>query len=159
MSAGEIERLSRRYASEISILIGPDKDIPAPDMNTNEKVMSWIMDTYSSQVGHSVPGVVTGKPVEVGGTQGRREETGRGVYYMVCELAKAKGFAVKGCRVVVQGFGNVGSNAARIIAENGGQVVGVSDVSGGIFDPKGLDLKHLRRHCETEPLSTYPKGN
>lgn len=158
MSEGEIERLSRRYASEISILIGPDKDIPAPDMNTNEKIMGWIMDTYSMHQGHSVPGVVTGKPVEIGGTLGRREATGRGVSFIIEELAKVRKFNLKGTRVAVQGFGNVGSNAARILQEAGATIVAVSDESGGVYNPKGLNIDDLRAYNEHEPLSVYPKG-
>ncbi|MBL0350567.1 MAG: Glu/Leu/Phe/Val dehydrogenase [Elusimicrobia bacterium] len=158
LSEGELERLTRRYASEISILIGPDKDIPAPDMNTNEKIMGWIMDTYSSQVGHSVPGVVTGKPVEIGGTLGRREATGRGVFFIVQELARVKNWQLKDLRIAVQGFGNVGSNAARILREAGARIVGISDATGGVADPKGIDIDDARRHSEKETLSTYRKG-
>jgi glutamate dehydrogenase (NAD(P)+) len=158
LSEAELERLSRRFAAEISILIGPDRDIPAPDMNTNERIMSWIMDTYSAQVGHSVPGVVTGKPVEVGGTLGRREATGRGVYYVVEQLAKRKGFPIQGARVAIQGFGNVGANAARIFHQNGGKVVAVSDISGGVYNPKGLDIDEVRRFGTGEPLSGYAKA-
>ena len=158
LSEGELERLTRRYASEISILIGPDKDIPAPDMNTNEKIMGWIMDTYSSQVGHSVPGVVTGKPVEIGGTLGRREATGRGVFFIVQELARVKNWQLKDLRIAVQGFGNVGSNAARILREAGARVVAISDATGGVADPAGVDVDDARRHCEKETLATYRKG-
>lgn len=158
LSEGELERLTRRYASEISILIGPDKDIPAPDMNTNEKIMGWIMDTYSSQVGHSVPGVVTGKPVEIGGTLGRREATGRGVFFIVQELARVKNWQLKDLRIAVQGFGNVGSNAARILREAGARIVGISDATGGVADPNGIDIDDARRHSEKETLSSYRKG-
>lgn len=158
LSEGELERLTRRYASEISILIGPERDIPAPDMNTNEKIMGWIMDTYSAQVGHSVPGVVTGKPVEIGGTEGRREATGRGVAFMIEELARLKGLDLKKSRVAIQGFGNVGSNAARILSELGVPIVAVSDALGGVHNAKGLDIEALRHYAEREPLSTFPKG-
>jgi glutamate dehydrogenase (NAD(P)+) len=158
MSEGELERLTRRYTSEISIIIGPTKDIPAPDVNTNEKVMGWIMDTYSMAEGYSVPGVVTGKPLEIGGSKGRREATGRGVFYMVEELAKRKGVSKDKLRVVVQGFGNVGTNAARILWENGYKVVGVSDVTGGIYDPKGLDIDRVRRAKLDGPLSVCRVG-
>jgi glutamate dehydrogenase (NAD(P)+) len=159
LSEGELERLTRRYASEISILLGPDRDIPAPDMNTNEKIMGWIMDTYSSQVGHSVPGVVTGKPVEIGGTEGRREATGRGVAFIIEELARVKGLSLQKMRVAIQGFGNVGSNAARILSEAGVRVVAVSDALGGVYNAKGLNVEALRHYSEREPLSTFPQGD
>ncbi|MBL0058063.1 MAG: Glu/Leu/Phe/Val dehydrogenase [Elusimicrobia bacterium] len=158
LSEGEIERLTRRYAAEISILIGPDKDIPAPDMNTNEKIMGWIMDTYSVQAGHSVPGVVTGKPLEIGGTVGRREATGRGLYYIVEELCRVKKRELKNLRIAVQGFGNVGANAARILHEAGARIVAISDAEGGTARAEGLDVDDLRRHAETGPLAGYPKG-
>ena len=112
MSIGEIERMTRRYTAEISIIIGPEKDIPAPDVNTNEQIMAWMMDTYSMTVGYSCPGVVTGKPIEVGGSLGRREATGRGVFYVTRELASRDGFDLRKAPIIIQGFGNVGSNAA-----------------------------------------------
>ncbi len=158
LSEGEVERLTRRYAAEISILLGPDKDIPAPDMNTNEKMMGWIMDTYSVQAGHSVPGVVTGKPLEIGGTVGRREATGRGLYYIVEELCRVKKRELKNLRIAVQGFGNVGSNAARILHEAGARIVAISDAEGGTARAEGLDVEDLRLHAEKGPLSGYPKG-
>jgi glutamate dehydrogenase (NAD(P)+) len=158
LSEGELERLTRRYAAEISILIGPDKDIPAPDVNTNEKIMGWIMDTYSSIMGHSVPGVVTGKPVEIGGTQGRREATGRGLFFIVQELARMKGLDVSKLRAAVQGFGNVGSNVARFLHEAGAKVVAVSDADGGVADPKGLDVEALRRFAANVPVAGFPGG-
>ncbi len=145
ISEGELERLTRRYAAEISILISPDKDIPAPDVGTNEKIMGWIMDTYSSIQGHSVPGVVTGKPIEIGGTLGRREATGRGLFFVVQELARMKGLELGKLRVAVQGFGNVGSNVARLLHEAGAKVVAVSDAEGGIANRKGLDIDALCR--------------
>jgi glutamate dehydrogenase (NAD(P)+) len=147
-----------RQAAEISILLGPDKDIPAPDMNTNEKMMGWIMDTYSVQAGHSVPGVVTGKPLEIGGTVGRREATGRGLYYIVEELCRVKKRELKNLRIAVQGFGNVGSNAARILHEAGARIVAISDAEGGTARAEGLDVEDLRLHAEKGPLSGYPKG-
>jgi glutamate dehydrogenase (NAD(P)+) len=159
MSEGELERMTRRYTSEIAIIIGPEKDIPAPDMNTNEKVMGWIMDTYSMHAGYSVPGVVTGKPLEIGGTLGRRDATGRGVYYVVEELARLKKFDLKSCRIAVQGFGNVGGNAARILHDHGCKVVAVSDASGGLANPAGLDIEKLREWCQVKPLVDFKGGD
>ncbi len=159
MSRGEIERMTRRYTAEISIIIGPDKDIPAPDVNTNEEVMAWIMDTYSMTIGYSCPGVVTGKPIEIGGSLGRKEATGRGVFYVTRALALREGFDLRKSTVIVQGFGNVGSNAAAICAGHGTRVVGVSDVGGGLYDPKGLDLHDIMEYRKTnESISTYPKA-
>lgn len=146
MSMGEKERLTRRYTSEIINLIGPDKDIPAPDMYTNEQTMAWIMDTYSINVGHTVPSVVTGKPVSIGGSLGRNEATGRGVAYCVkraCDFIALPGNSPS---VVVQGFGNVGSIAARLLHESGCKIVGVSDVYGGIYNPKGIDIPRLQAY-------------
>ena len=140
LSLSELERMTRRFAAEISVLIGPDRDIPAPDVNTTPQIMAWILDTYSMNAGHSVPGVVTGKPVNVGGSVGRNEATGRGVIFAIQEACRRSGFALEGARVVVQGFGNVGSVAARMAAAAGASVVGVSDVTGGIYNPKGLDM-------------------
>jgi glutamate dehydrogenase (NAD(P)+) len=128
---------------EIIEMIGPDRDIPAPDLGTDEQTMAWIMDTYSAQKGFAVPGVVTGKPIEIGGSLGRREATGRGVMTCASEACRHLGLALAGARVVVQGYGNVGSNAARIAAAQGARVVAVSDVKGGIRDPRGLDLAKL----------------
>ncbi len=143
MSKGELERLTRRYTSEISIIIGPDKDIPAPDVNTNEQIMGWMMDTYSMTIGYSAPGVVTGKPVDIGGSLGRREATGLGVFYVTRELAKARGFDLKGAAVAIQGFGNVGANAAKAFHDRGAKVVGISDVNGGLYNEKGLDVDDI----------------
>ncbi len=143
MSIGEIERMTRRFASEIFSFIGPDKDVPAPDVNTNPQIMSWIMDTYSQMVGYCVPGVVTGKPIEVGGSLGRNDSTGRGVFYIARELAAVKKFDLRKAPIIIQGFGNVGSNAARIFAEHGCKVVGVSDITGGLYNPNGLDIDDI----------------
>ncbi len=143
LSPRELERVTRRYASEIYLCIGPDRDIPAPDMGTNEQIMAWIMDTYSMQRGATVPGVVTSKPVLLGGSLGRVEATGRGVAYVTAEAMAHLGLPLHGARVVIQGFGNVGSIAARSLGEMGGRVVGVSDVLGGIYNPEGLDLPAL----------------
>ncbi len=144
LSPRELERMTRRYASEIHLCIGPDRDIPAPDMGTNEQVMAWIMDTYSMQRGTTVPGVVTSKPVLLGGSLGRVESTGRGVACMTAEAMAHLGLPLSGARVVVQGFGNVGSVAARLLHEMGCRVVAVSDVRGGIYNANGLDLSALQ---------------
>ena len=139
LSAGELENLTRRYTTEIAMIIGPEKDVPAPDMGTDGRIMAWMMDTYSMGKGYSVPGVVTGKPVAIGGTLGRVEATGRGITYVTQEAARAGGMTLDGARVAVQGFGNVGYAAARLLHEAGCRVVAVSDVSGGIYNGNGLD--------------------
>jgi glutamate dehydrogenase (NAD(P)+) len=144
LSNGEKERLTRRYTSEIINLIGPDKDIPAPDMYTNEQTMAWIMDTYSINVGHTVPSVVTGKPVSIGGSLGRNEATGRGVAYCVKRAVEFTELQSNPVSVVVQGFGNVGGVAARLLHDAGFRVIAVSDVYGGVFNPKGLDIPRLQ---------------
>ena len=143
LSKRELEGLTRRYATELSVLIGPEKDIPAPDVNTNAQVMAWIMDTYSMHQGYTVPGVVTGKPISLGGSEGRNEATARGAVYCVQEAARHLGMDLRSSRVVVQGFGNAGSIAALLISELGAKVVGVSDSSGGIRNPNGLDVKSV----------------
>ena len=140
LSDAELEKLTRRYTAEIIEVIGPDRDIPAPDLGTNELVMAWMMDTYSQQKGHTVPGVVTGKPIEIGGSYGRKEATGRGVVTCALEASRLAGFDLKGASIAVQGFGEVGGAAARISAGLGAKVVAVSDVKGGIYDKNGLDL-------------------
>ena len=145
LSQRELEGLTRRFASEISIVIGPEKDIPAPDVGTNDQVMAWIMDTISMHRGYSIPGVVTGKPVGIGGTVGRQEATGRGVSIVVREALKARGRSLEGTTVVVQGFGNVGTHAARLLGEMGCVVLGVSDSSGGFANPSGLDVPDILR--------------
>jgi len=143
LSAGELENLTRRFATEISILIGPDKDIPAPDVGTNARIMAWIMDTYSMNVGYSVPAVVTGKPISVGGTVGRQEATGRGILHIAREHAMREGRALAGRTVAVQGFGNVGWAAARYLEEEGCRIIAASDASGGRYDEGGLDMTEL----------------
>lgn len=143
LSRGELQRLTRRYAAEIFPLIGPDKDVPAPDVGTNAQVMAWIMDTYSQQMGYAVPGVVTGKPLSIGGSLGREEATGRGVVNVTLEAMKHLGLDIAKATVAVQGFGNVGSHTARIMREAGAKVIAVSDKSGGLYNPKGLDLPAL----------------
>ncbi len=145
LSRAELQRITRRYTSEIIEMIGPDTDIPAPDLGTDEQVMAWIMDTYSQQKGHTVPGVVTGKPIEIGGSHGRREATGRGVVTCMLEACREIGLGLNGARVVVQGFGQVGNAAARIAAQHGARLVGLSDVSGGVYAPGGIDLAEVDR--------------
>ncbi|MGD9894883.1 MAG: Glu/Leu/Phe/Val dehydrogenase [Dehalococcoidia bacterium] len=145
LSSAELENLTRRYASELQLIIGPGKDVPAPDMGTDGRVMAWIMDTYSMNVGYVVPGAVTGKPVAIGGTLGRVEATGRGVTYITQEAARARGLSLAGARVAVQGFGNVGYNSARLLREAGCTIVAVSDVTGGVYNKDGLDWEELDR--------------
>jgi glutamate dehydrogenase (NAD(P)+) len=140
LSQKELEALTRRYFTEIEILVGPEKDIPAPDVNTNAQIMAWMMDTYSMHAGYTVPGVVTGKPVSLGGSEGRNEATARGTVYCIVEAARHLGLELDKATVAVQGFGNAGSIAARLISEEGSSVVAVSDSTGGIHDPKGLDI-------------------
>ncbi len=155
MSKSELERLTRRYASEIQIIIGPKADIPAPDVYTDAQTMAWIMDTYSTNVGYSVPGIVTGKPIEIGGSRGRDEATSRGIMYVAQQAARRKGMEMKGAIVAVQGFGNVGWNAARLLAsETGCKIVAVSDSNGGVHDPNGVDpvlvMEHKKRTGSVE---------
>ena len=139
MSKGELERLTRRYLSEIIPIIGPEKDIPAPDINTNPQVMAWMMDTFSMDVGYSVPGVVTGKPLNIGGSLGRDTATARGVMFTIFSAAKKLGFDPLIERFVIQGYGNVGANLAHLLSGEGCKIVAVSDIEGGIYDPQGLD--------------------
>ncbi len=146
LSLAELERMTRRYASEILPLIGPERDIPAPDMNTNEEIMSWIMDTYSQNKGYSVPGVVTGKPVSIGGSRGRAGATSRGVMYMVFSTLKSLGLPVDEVSVAIQGYGKVGGHAAQLLHDAGCRVVAVSDVDGGLYREKGLDPEAINRH-------------
>ena len=148
LSRGELERLTRRYATELSILVGPKSDIPAPDVGTNDQVMAWMMDTYSMHRGYSVPGVVTGKPVGIGGSAGRQEATGRGVMIIARRVAHDRGVPFAGSSVVVQGFGNVGATAARLMHGEGCVIVGLSDVYGGIYNPRGLDPAAVARHVK-----------
>src|SRR5215208_498865 len=139
MSLRELERMTRRYATEIAVLIGPESDIPAPDVNTNAQTMAWIMDTISMHQGYSVPGVVTGKPIAIGGSEGRADATGRGVVYCIQEAAKTRRQELRDARVAVQGFGNVGEASARLLAELGCRIVALSDSSGGIYRADGID--------------------
>jgi len=160
LTAGELERLTRRYASEIDIVIGPNIDIPAPDVGTDARVMAWIMDTYSMHRDYSVPGVVTGKPVEIGGSLGRYEATGRGVLYIAMEACRTRGISLQGATVAVQGFGNVGSVAARLLAQAGAKVVAVSDSRGGVYNPNGLDIGSLYDHRRSGGLlASHPNSD
>jgi glutamate dehydrogenase (NAD(P)+) len=143
MSLRELEALTRRYIAEIIEAIGPEKDVPAPDVNTHEQVMAWVMDTYSMHVGHTETAVVTGKPLEMGGSLGRREATGRGVMIVARESAKHVGISIKGARVAIQGFGNVGSVSATLLSELGAQIIAITDWKGGVYNPKGLDIEKL----------------
>jgi len=148
MSRHELEALTRRYTAEIMLFIGPDLDIPAPDLGTDEQTMAWMMDTYSMTQGRSVPGVVTGKPLIVGGSAGRREATGRGIVYVLYQAFHSLGDELKGKTVVVQGFGNVGGTAARILWRDGAVIQGVSDYKGGVWNSQGLDIRLLEEHVK-----------
>ena len=157
LSIGELERVTRRFTQEIIPFIGPQMDIPAPDVGTNEQTMAWIMDTYSIHMGHSVPGVVTGKPVNLGGSLGRREATGRGVGYLVGRAMDSLGLAAKDSTVVVQGYGNVGSVAAKSLAKHGAKIIAVSDADGGIYNEKGFELNALDAYVEKHrTVAGYP---
>ena len=148
MSKRELEALTRRYIAEIVDAIGPEKDVPAPDVNTNEQIMAWVMDTYSMHVGHTTTSVVTGKPVELGGSMGRREATGRGVMIATREAARHVGIDVTSARVAVQGFGNVGSVSAELLARQGARIVAVTDWKGGVYNDSGIDIARLLAHVQ-----------
>ena len=154
MSAAELEKLTRRYTSGIINMLGPDSDVPAPDVNTNERVMAWVMDTYSMHVGHTVTAVVTGKPVELGGSLGRREATGRGCMIVTKEALKHLGMPVKGTTVAIQGFGNVGSVAAQLLAREGCKIVAIGDRSASLYNANGIDvddaIAHVKKHRSLE---------
>jgi glutamate dehydrogenase (NAD(P)+) len=159
MSDREIEKVTRRYTSAIIDTLGPESDVPAPDVNTNERVMAWIMDTYSMHKRHTVTGVVTGKPIAMGGSLGRKDATGRGCLVVTLAALARKKMTVKGATVAVQGFGNVGSTAARLMSEAGMKVIAVSDKSGGIYDPKGIDIAACLKWVGNRKfLDSYPKG-
>ena len=143
MSLGELERMTRRYTSEIIEFIGPEKDVPAPDVNTNEQTMAWIMDTYSMHMRQTVTSVVTGKPLTLGGSRGRTEATGRGVMVACDESLRYLKMPLDGCRVIIQGCGNVGSNAARLMMEHGYKIVGIAEKDGGLYNPNGVDVHQL----------------
>jgi len=160
LSDGELERLTRRYTTELILLLGPERDIPAPDLGTDERIMAWMMDTYSMNVGYSVPGVVTGKPVNIGGSRGRREAPGRSVAICVEEAAARLGIRLEDARVVVQGFGKVGSVVALLLYSLGCKIVAVSDVKGGIYNPQGLNPVKLMSHKrQTKTVSDYKEGD
>ncbi|MFH0793656.1 MAG: Glu/Leu/Phe/Val dehydrogenase [bacterium] len=146
MSSGELERMTRRFVQEIMLIIGPKVDVMAPDLGTNEQVMAWIMDTYCMHVGYTVPEIVTGKPVEIGGTYGRKEATGRGVVYCIEDAAALCNLKIEGARVVIQGFGNVGSVAAYELEKRGAKVIGISDISAAFYDKDGLNLEQVTRY-------------
>ncbi|MFO0707495.1 MAG: Glu/Leu/Phe/Val dehydrogenase [Nitrospira sp.] len=150
LSRAELQRLTRRYAAEIFPLIGPDKDIPAPDVGTDAQVMAWMMDTYSQQVGYAVPGVVTGKPLSIGGSLGREEATGRGVVCVTLEALRHLNLSIHDATVAVQGFGNVGAHTALIMQQEGARVIAVSDVTGGLYNPNGLNVRELLDRYKTK---------
>ncbi len=147
-SQAELERITRRYTSEIGVIIGPNKDIPAPDVNTNAQTMAWMMDTYSMNEGGTATGVVTGKPISLGGSLGRVEATGRGVYVVGCEAARDAGISINGARIVIQGFGNVGGTAARLFHEAGAKVIAVQDHTGSIHNANGLDIPAIQAYAQ-----------
>jgi glutamate dehydrogenase (NAD(P)+) len=149
MSQGELERMTRRYTAELIEFIGPEKDVPAPDMGTDEQTMAWIMDTYSMHSRQTVTAVVTGKPVNIGGSRGRREATGRGISVVCDEALKFLGMPIAGCRVIVQGFGNVGANSAKILADKGYTVIGIAEFDGGLYNADGIDVTALLAHRKT----------
>ena len=160
LSRGELERVTRRYTSEIGIIIGPNTDIPAPDVNTNEQIMAWMMDTYSMNQGQTATGVVTGKPISLGGSLGRREATGRGVFVVGCEAARRIGFDIEGARIAVQGFGNVGGIAARLFQEAGAKVVAVQDHTGSLYKSTGIDAVALLEHvAKTGGVGGFPEAD
>ncbi len=148
LSQGELERITRRYTAEIVEFIGPEKDVPAPDMNTNEQTMAWIMDTYSMHMRQTVTSVVTGKPITMGGSRGRREATGRGIRVVCVEALRYLNMPVEGCRVVIQGFGNVGSNAAHLLMDVGCKIVGIAEYDGGLYNANGIDIHALVEYRE-----------
>ncbi|GIV16036.1 MAG: glutamate dehydrogenase [Armatimonadota bacterium] len=160
LSLKELERLTRRYTTEISVIIGPESDIPAPDVGTDPQVMAWIMDTYSMHKGYTVPAVVTGKPIAVGGSEGRMEATGRGLVMIASRCSQMLNIPLQGARVVIQGFGNVGSTAAKFFHEAGAKVIAVSDALNAVYNPRGLDVPVLLKHCVRREgtLPQYAEG-
>ena len=159
MSMGELERMTRRYTAELIEFIGPEKDVPAPDMNTNEQVMAWMMDTFSMHMRQTVTSVVTGKPINIGGSRGRREATGRGIMIVCDEAIKKLGLRPEETRVIVQGFGNVGSNAARLMAQAGYKITGVIEVDGAIYNRNGINMEALWSYRErTKKISGFPEA-
>jgi glutamate dehydrogenase (NAD(P)+) len=159
MSPGELERMTRRYTAELVEFIGPEKDVPAPDMNTNEQVMAWMMDTFSMHMRQTVTAVVTGKPINIGGSRGRREATGRGIMITCDQAIKKFGLRPESTRVIIQGFGNVGSNAAKLMHEAGYKIIGIIEVDGAIFNKKGIDMDALWAHREqNRNISGFPEA-
>jgi len=155
MSQGELERMTRRYTAELIEFIGPEKDVPAPDVGTNEQTMAWMMDTYSMHMRQTVTSVVTGKPVNMGGSRGRLEATGRGISIVCDHATELLGIPVAGCRVIVQGFGNVGSNAAKLLFEKGYSVVGIAEFDGGLYNANGIDIHALAQHRAQPGIKTF----
>src|SRR5207248_2828633 len=159
MSASELEKLTRRYTSGIINMLGPDSDVPAPDVNTNERVMAWVMDTYSMHVGHTTTAVVTGKPIELGGSLGRREATGRGCMIVTKEALRHLGMPVKGTTVSIQGFGNVGSVAAQLLTREGCKIVAIGDRSVSLYNANGIDIDDAIAHVkQNRSLDGYGKA-
>jgi glutamate dehydrogenase (NAD(P)+) len=159
MSMGELERMTRRYTAELIEFIGPEKDVPAPDINTNEQTMAWMMDTYSMHMRQTVTACVTGKPINIGGSRGRREATGRGIMISCNEAVKKLGLSIDQTRVIVQGFGNVGSNAARLMSEAGYKVVGIAEVGGGLYNANGLDVEAIwKLHQRTGSIHGFTEA-
>ena len=159
MSQGELERMTRRYTAELMEFIGPEKDVPAPDMNTNEQTMAWMMDTYSMHMRQTVTAVVTGKPINIGGSRGRREATGRGIMIVCDEAIKKLGLRPESTRVIVQGFGNVGSNAAILMAQAGYKIIGIIEVDGAIFNRNGINMAALAKHRELHrSIADFPEA-
>jgi glutamate dehydrogenase (NAD(P)+) len=159
LSDGELERITRRYTAEIMEFLGPERDVPAPDMNTNERVMAWIMDTYSMHARHTVTAVVTGKPLDLGGSRGRKEATGRGCMIVTLQALKRFGLRVEDTRVVVQGLGNVGGMAAKLMNAAGFKIVGIIEYEGAVYNPHGLDVAAVAAHRkETGSIRDFPEG-
>src|SRR6201996_8425092 len=160
MSRGELERLTRRYTAELASWLGPEKDVPAPDVGTNEQTMAWVMDTYAMHSGQATTAVVTGKPIELGGSAGRREATGRGVMICCDKALEKTGIKKQGCRVVIQGFGNVGSLAADLMQKAGYKIVGLADIGGGLYNERGFDVPKVIEwvYIQKKPLQDFPGG-
>ncbi len=157
LSLGELERMTRRFTSEINMMIGPQKDIPAPDVNTNEQIMAWMMDTYSVNEGHTATGVVTGKPISLGGSLGRKDATGRGVFVIAKQAYADMGLDITHAKVAIQGLGNVGGEAARLFAKAGAKIVLIQDHSGSLYNPNGFDITNLLRHVLTaQEIKGFP---
>ena len=159
MSPFELERMTRRYTSDLMDFIGPERDVPAPDMNTNEQVMAWMMDTYSMHMRHTVTAVVTGKPIEIGGSRGRKEATGRGLLFVCDEACKRFGLNIADTRVVIQGAGNVGGTAALLMAEQGYKVIGLADITGSLYNPRGLNVREVLSYLkENKTIEGYTEA-